>query len=220
VQRTREASDFFAVLTQRSQRITERARRVSTQTYIAIEGGAHRAISLAQQLVSEHMSHIKLQAVGLVHDAADMTQQQWTEVQHLSQQHLHQAKREVPVMMAEIKVAALQSLKNARIQSEADWKFITERTKADLNQESKGMERALDSVAERSQKSLAEVKAGSIALMREIASQGPEKTLQRGFALVRDDRGKVVSSADILNNRITIQFWNGVRTAELKGEKP
>jgi exodeoxyribonuclease VII large subunit len=220
VQRTREASDFFAFVTQRSQRITERARRASTQTFTAIEGGARQAISFAQQRVAEHMSDIKIQAVSVVHSASDITQQKWNEVQHLSQQHLHIAKREAPALIAEIKAEATQALKGARMQSEAEWQFITERATVDLKQESAGMERALDSIAERAKKSLVEARARSLALMREIAGQGPEKTLQRGFAFVRDDTNQVVTSASTLQTTITIEFRDGIRIAELKGEQP
>jgi exodeoxyribonuclease VII large subunit len=219
VQRTREAREFFVSVTHRSQRIAERARRASTQTYTAIEGGARQAISLAQQRVAERMSDIKMQAVSVVHSASDMTQQKWTEVQHLSQQHLHIAKREVPALIAEIRAEATQSLKGASMQSDAEWLFITERAKVDLKQESESMERALDSIAERAKKSLVEARARSLALMREIAGQGPEKTLLRGFALVRDDTNQVVTSASTRHTTITIEFRDGVRIGELKGEQ-
>jgi exodeoxyribonuclease VII large subunit len=219
VQRTREASDFFAFLTHRSQRIAERARRASTKTFTAIEGGARQEISLAKQRVAEHMSDIKIQAVSVVHNASNVTQQKWNEVQHLSQKHLHLAKREVPALMAEIEADATQLLKGARMQSEADWQFISERARVDLRQESEGIERALDSIAERAQKSLVEARARSLALMREIAGQGPEKTLQRGFALVRDDMNQVVTSASTHHTTITIEFRDGVRIGELKGEQ-
>jgi exodeoxyribonuclease VII large subunit len=47
--------------------------------------------------------------------------------------------------------------------------------------------------------------------MREIAGQGPEKTLNRGFALVRDQSGKPVTRvAQIASgSSIEIQFSDG-----------
>ena len=56
--------------------------------------------------------------------------------------------------------------------------------------------------------------------MREIAGQGPEKTLNRGFALVRDTTGQVVTSATTPDTQITIEFRDGQRAAELKGRTP
>ena len=49
------------------------------------------------------------------------------------------------------------------------------------------------------------------ALMREIAGQGPEKTLSRGFAMVRGHGGKTVTGATevIDGDEIQIQFHDG-----------
>jgi exodeoxyribonuclease VII large subunit len=219
-QRAREASEFFDFVTNRAQRVAERARRATTQTYTAIESGSRQAISLAHKRLTEDMTDIKLQAMNLVHAAFDGTQQKWADIQNLSLQHLHLAKREVPTLMAEIRAEAIQSLKVAHMHSEAEWQFIAERTKVDLRQETEDIERALGDVAERAQKSLAEARKNSLALMREIAGQGPEKTLQRGFTLVRDDEGQVLTSASTPNSKITIEFRDGRRIAELKGEQP
>jgi len=220
VQRAREAREFFEFVTNRAQRVAERTRRATTHTYTAIESGSRQAVSLAQQRLAKEMTDIKLQAMNLVHAASDGTQQQWADIQSLSQQHLHLAKRDVPALMAEIRAEASQSLKVARMQSEAEWQFIAERTKVDLRQETEGVERTLGEVAERAQKSLAEARTNSRALMREIAGQGPEKTLQRGFTLVRDDEGQVLTSASTSETKITIEFRDGRRIAELKGEQP
>ena len=47
--------------------------------------------------------------------------------------------------------------------------------------------------------------------MREIAGQGPEKTLRRGFAVVRGDDGRPLSRAAQLRDgaRVEIQFQDG-----------
>ena len=49
------------------------------------------------------------------------------------------------------------------------------------------------------------------ALMREIAGQGPEKTLSRGFAVVRGQGGKTVTGAAqvVDGGEIQIQFHDG-----------
>jgi len=52
----------------------------------------------------------------------------------------------------------------------------------------------------------------SEALMREIAGQGPEKTLKRGFALVHDQTGKPLTRAaqTVNGTEIEIQFSDGI----------
>ena len=53
------------------------------------------------------------------------------------------------------------------------------------------------------------------ALMREIAGQGPEKTLSRGFAIVRTQDGEPLTrAAHVFDNaEIEIQFRDGRVTA-------
>ncbi len=51
----------------------------------------------------------------------------------------------------------------------------------------------------------------SEALMREIAGQGPEKTLRRGFAFVRDQSGKPLTRAEQITGDLAfeIEFSDG-----------
>ncbi len=60
----------------------------------------------------------------------------------------------------------------------------------------------------------------SEALMREIAGQGPDKTLKSGFALVRDHTGKSITRAAQGTNagEIEIQFSDG-RLAAIAGQQ-
>lgn len=63
------------------------------------------------------------------------------------------------------------------------------------------------------------------ALMREVTGQGPAKTLQRGFTIVRNDNGQPVTSRTQAEQRPTlhIQFRDGstnVRTGPLEAKKP
>jgi exodeoxyribonuclease VII large subunit len=53
------------------------------------------------------------------------------------------------------------------------------------------------------------------ALMREIAGQGPDKTLRRGFALVRDQSGKPITRASETHGPkpIKIEFHDGTVVA-------
>lgn len=76
--------------------------------------------------------------------------------------------------------------------------------------------RTFEDTASLAQKTLADARTNTQALMREIAGQGPAKTLGRGFALVRDQDGHAVTSAASTETDITIQFRDGLRTAQLQ----
>ena len=59
------------------------------------------------------------------------------------------------------------------------------------------------------------------ALMREIAGQGPEKTLTRGFAIVRGSDRVPLTSADAAKTAaaIEIEFYDGTVRAMPVGEE-
>jgi exodeoxyribonuclease VII large subunit len=44
-------------------------------------------------------------------------------------------------------------------------------------------------------RAIADAKQSSKALVLEVTGQGPQKTLGRGFAIVRDEQGKPITSA-------------------------
>ena len=57
--------------------------------------------------------------------------------------------------------------------------------------------------------------------MREIAGQGPEKTLERGFAVIRDVGGKPVTrvTQTTPGQVVSVQFSDGAVGAQLDGAK-
>ena len=142
---------------------------------------------------------------------SETSQRQLTEVQHLAQQQMHQAKRDVPALLSEIRAEAGQSLRAA------EWRFIAERAHTDLRHQREAIDRTLDDTHARAKRSLSDARANAQSLMREITGQGPEKTLNRGFALVKDTAGQVITSAAAPDTVITIEFRDGPRAAELKG---
>ena len=64
-------------------------------------------------------------------------------------------------------------------------------------------------------KSLGEAAASAQAVIREITGQGADKTLSRGFVIVRTRDGKTASRAAQLENgsEIELQFSDGMRQA-------
>lgn len=220
VKRTREAKAMFEFVTQRTTHALERARRMTTQSYTAVETGARQELAHAKQQASAWLSELKLDAAYQLRIAAETSRRQLADIQHLAQQQLHQAQRDVPALMKEIRAEASQSLRAAQIQSAAEWRFIAERASADLRQQREVVARSFDDTTTLARRTLSDARSNAQALMREIAGQGPEKTLNRGFALVRDAAGQVITSAITPDTHITIEFRDGQRAAELKGRTP
>jgi exodeoxyribonuclease VII large subunit len=220
VKRTREAKAMFELVTQRTTHALERARRMATQFYTAVEMGARQELTHAKQQTSACLSELKLDAAYQLRVAAETSHRQLTDIQHLAQQQLHQAQRDVPALMNEIRAEASQSLRTAKVLSAAEWRYVAERASTDLRQQREAVARSYVDTATHARRTLSDARSNAQALMREIAGQGPEKTLNRGFALVRDAAGQVITSATTPDTHITIEFRDGQRAAELKGRTP
>jgi exodeoxyribonuclease VII large subunit len=220
VKRTREAKAMFEFVTHRTTHALERARRMATQLYTAVETGARQELAHSKQQTSTWLSELKLDAAYQLRVAAETSQRQLTDVQHLAQQQLHLAQRDVPALMSEIRAEASQSLRTAQVLSTAEWRYVAERVSTDLRQQQEAVTRTFDDIDARARRTLSDASSIAQALMREIAGQGPEKTLHRGFALVRDASGQVITSATTPDTHITIEFRDGQRAAELKGRTP
>ena len=122
--------------------------------------------------------------------------------------------------MSEIRAEAGQSLRAAQVLSAAEWRYIIERTSTDLRHQREAIDRNFEDTKAQAKRNLSDARANAQSLMREITGQGPEKTLNRGFALVKDTAGRVITSAAAPDTVITIEFRDGPRAAELKGRTP
>jgi len=106
------------------------------------------------------------------------------------------------------------------LQSEAQWNSIAQSTSASIRTARESARLILDDTAAESTRTLRDAKERSQGLLREITGQGPEKTLRRGFAIVRNSKGLPVTSAFSSESEVQIQFTDGQRTARLKDPQP
>jgi exodeoxyribonuclease VII large subunit len=220
VQRARDAQSMFDQTLRRSQRMLEQARRASTQTYTALEAGARQAVAHGRQASSEVYSALKLEAAYSIRSASDTSQRVMTEARHFASQQLGMAKREVPALMTEIRTESRQALRSSKLQSEAQWNSIAQSTSTSIRTARENAKLILDDSAAQSTRTLRDAKERSQGLLREITGQGPEKTLRRGFAVVRNAKGLPVTSAFANESEVQIQFTDGQRAARLKDPQP
>ena len=216
LQRAQEAKSLYADVIRDATRAVDGARRTVVQSFTAIESGARQELARSRTEASELLSDVKLQAAQTIRVAHQNTERQMTEVRRLATDQMAQAKREVPARLAEIRADARQTLQTARAKIESERGFILDRATGDLRHMKDATTRTFEDTASLAQKTLADARTNSQALMREIAGQGPAKTLGRGFALVRGHDGNAVTSAASTEAEITIQFRDGLRTAQLQ----
>lgn len=224
VQRVREAQSAFADIRRTTEQQLERTRRTVQTGYTAIESGAQRHLAQARQHSRDLKAEIQLNAHHAVRHAQDAVRQQITDVRQFAQQHLQRAQREVPVLFADIRAEARQSLRSARAETQADWQTVQQRAASDLQRSRDALAHTYGDTTALARHTVAQARQNTQALMREVTGQGPDKTLQRGFALVRDAQGQAITSshaqAGAADTPITLEFRDGRRRTVLGQEEP
>ncbi|NIC39696.1 exodeoxyribonuclease VII large subunit, partial [Aquabacterium sp. A08] len=202
----------------------ERTRRTVQANYTAIDSGAQRHLAQARQHSRDLKAEIQLNAHHAVRHAQDTVRQQITDVRQFAQQHLQRAQREVPVLFADIRAEARQSLRTSRAETLADWQTVQQRAASDLQRSRDALAHTYGDTTALARHTVAQARQNTQALMREVTGQGPDKTLQRGFALVRDAQGQAITSshaqAGAADTPITLEFRDGRRRTVLGQEEP
>lgn len=204
--------------------ITQTTRRAVDQADAAVRGGALRHLALASEHSTRMLADVRLDALKAVRDASDRSHESFFEVRDQVLSQLSEVRQSVPALLAEVRSEARLSIRSARVQSDTELGAMLERTAWGTRQARDVIETALRDVAAASRRITSDVINGSEALMREIAGQGPEKTLGRGFAVVRKTDGTALTSARDTAGKVSIeiQFHDGkvaARTADEQGSE-
>lgn len=153
--------------------------------YQAITATAQQELAAQATQVASHFSTIQNGALLQLTRARTQVQQQMTSTH--------------------TQATALVSL--ARQTATRNMQYITERSTADIRLAQQTIKRELKVIEHEARRSLQSAATSSAALFREIAGQGPDKTLARGFALVRKEGYIITSSKDIqAGDSIDVEF--------------
>jgi len=209
--RVQEAKDSFELLTSATRCALNMARVQLENVHVTVRAGAVRHLVLAKQETAELVGNIRLEALQTIHDASSQTRNLMTEVRHDAHQLLSVAKRDVPALLAEVRSEARASVRTARAQTTAKLEAVRDRTVLDIRRSHEATDESLCAIGQFAKRSLANASANSKALFREIAGQGPEKTLGRGFAIVRNAAGQPITRTALAlpGKTIEIQFRDG-----------
>jgi len=209
--RTTEAKALFEQVASRATRAAQLAKTSSTALDATVRAEAMRHISQGKQATAELINDIKLDALGEVRSASEWASDAFQQVKTEAQVQVLQARQQVPALWQQISLDAGRSLRLAFAESEALVGTVLDEVRRDATSARSRTEDALASVGASAKQLVRTASVSSEALMREIAGQGPEKTLTRGFALVRDQAGKPITRAGqtASGSPIEIQFGDG-----------
>lgn len=215
LQRAQEAKGLYAEIIRQVTRTVGGARPTVVEHFAAIEAGARQEIARSRQRASELLAQTRLNSVQALHTAAERTTTHLYEVRRLAAQQLSTARSEVPALLSEIRGESKQTLQAARNQVQAHKDLVIHGAAADVRYIKGSTAHNFEDLISQARQVLADARTDTQALMREIAGQGPDKTLSRGFVLARGASGKAITSANSAETHITIQFRDGIRAAEL-----
>ena len=124
---------------------------------------------------------------------------------------ISEAKQEVPMYWGQMSLGAKHALRTAWVTVDRWRDVVLEQSRRDVERASMQAGEGMTLIGTSARASIREGATRSEALMREIAGQGPAKTLIRGFALVRNNAGKPITRAAqaASDTAIEIQFFDG-----------
>ena len=124
---------------------------------------------------------------------------------------LSRARRDVPALWSEVAVGCAHAVRAVSAESDALLGSALERARHDALRARQTSADTLEHISMSAKGLVRKAATDCQALMREIAGQGPEKTLQRGFAIVRNPSGTPVAKASQAadSETLEIEFQDG-----------
>lgn len=220
VRRVNEVKAGFADIVRAATHAVQSTRRAVEQAEASVRHQAHRQLSTARGSTIEMMSSVRVGALQSVRDASEVSRDLLLTVRHQAAEQVTAARQAAPAMLAEIRSEARQTLRVARTESGGHLVAVLERATLDATRARQAAERDLGHVQGSARRVVVDARTRAEALMREIAGQGPEKSLGRGFAIVRSGDTTITSAQQTAAGApIEIQFRDGrvaARTEDLQ----
>jgi exodeoxyribonuclease VII large subunit len=188
LRRVQEAKAFYVEIMEVSRQTAHDARRAVEQADRSVRDLSLRQVSEARERCRAHLGT----------------------VQRESQRSLRRAAQDSQEAFAQVGRRALAQLASGQAESAALFDSTLERARLDIGHAREALERGLGDVRSGARAQVQEGRERSQALVREITGQGPDKSLGRGFAIVRSGRRTVTSIQQIQNDQpLELQLRDG-----------
>ena len=186
-------------------RIVERT-RASLTAYRTITVAAERALSERRQQAERLVLAVKTGALSAIQRARLDSERLNGAVRSDAVRRVAQARQAVPTLFAEVRSGVSQAVADARGTAVRLHAVTAERAKAAAARARSACATHVGVVRDRSLLLVDNARQASEALFREVMGQGPQRTLARGFALVRTRDGHPASRAGALKAGDTIDI--------------
>lgn len=220
-QRTLESRELYKAITTAAQQLAHHCRLTSENAHAQVKESAHQLLATASRQIEADMAGVRIGAMRVVRSSADESRVAFATIEHAARQQVADARQIMPSVIEGIKGAARASLKEAKNESDQSLRTTLERAGVMAHTIREQSDRAMMDVAIEARRSLRDAATTTSALVREVAGQGPEKTLGRGFAMVKDVGGHSITSATgpVVGQHIEVQFRDGAISAVVREKK-
>jgi exodeoxyribonuclease VII large subunit len=122
----------------------------------------------------------------------------------------------------EVHAYAISRTRQVRATIVAAQAAIATAARTDVRQVRREMTDAIKVVESTSQEHLHRTKENARALLNEVIAMGPQKSLRRGFTIVRDAEGRPVTRAQVIKakDELHIEFQDGIVSAITQSSIP
>jgi exodeoxyribonuclease VII large subunit len=153
--------------------------------------------------------------------ASDLVREDFLGLRAQAKVQVALARQQVPALLTCVGDDARTALATTRASAAQRLDAVVQRAGSDAASARRDIGQSLDDAARFGKQALAQARNASESLFREVNGQGPDKTLARGFAHVRDGQGCTVKSAGTLlaDDPISITFRDGVIPARVRNEE-
>ncbi len=198
--------------------IADLARSQVTQTHRAmdlarsgVQTNATRQLRLVRNSSDEAMEIVRLRARRSITSAGEQTRNLMQGVKGHASTHVALAKQAMPQLLAQVRERSRMRVEAASTASDQAIGAILDRAGMDVRRMTVAVNDGLGRFVDDTRQGLARAGTQAEGLMREISGQGPQKTLARGFAHVRDQSGRTIMNAAALSSGsiINITFHDG-----------
>ncbi|UUE95024.1 MULTISPECIES: exodeoxyribonuclease VII large subunit [Comamonas] len=219
--RAREAQAAFAEVVAAVQRRIGLVRQVTEQASSHIREGASRQLYTARIEGAEAMADVRLLALREVSVASRHSGELMRDVRALANAQLIIANERVPLLLIQTRDQARAHLHTATARTSQMLNVVLDDVRSDLGRATQDATGALTNLMHSAWQQVTGARSGSEALLREISGQGPQKTLARGFAHIRDSSGRTVMSATSLaaGNEFSVTFHDGMIEAKVQDKE-
>lgn len=221
VKRARESQAAFDELAALAERQLRTARQAVDQANASVERQALETVARARADSQQNMAAVQQHGRERLHEASHGALHALSDIRAGAGARLATARARSSSLMAQIDTDATSAIHDARrsiVDAERD---VVARSRQSVAGQRKRTAELFEEVKQQARNTVRWGADAAEATFREVVAQGPQKTLSRGFAVVRSAEGGVITSAAAAAEAkgIEVEFQDGSIDASVISDK-